>query len=348
MPGMLPQGADSTTRDALRMETGVCLLVVLLAVLPGTSSFPASAGKPSLRFLALGDWGGLPIAPYHTAREMLTAREMGKAVATLGADFILGLGDNFYYSGVQDVDDKRFQNTFELVFRADSLKDVPWYLIAGNHDHNGNVSAQIAYTNVSKRWNFPDYYYDLKFTVPGTNVSVAILMIDTVTLCGNSDDFQSQQPEKPLSEEAANQQLEWLKTKMSESKDDYLLVAGHYPVWSVAEHGPTHCLLKHLRPLLRKYNATAYFCGHDHNLQYIQDDVGIGYVLSGAGNFMEHSLKHESKVPEGFLRFYYAQGSSMGGFVFVEITPDEMEVTYIMAGGKSLFHTTLPRRQRFH
>ena len=42
---------------------------------------------------------------------------------------------------------------------------------------------------------------------------------------------------------------------------------GHFPVLSVAEHGPTQCLLDLLDPLLVKYKVTAYFCGHDHNLQ---------------------------------------------------------------------------------
>lgn len=48
---------------------------------------------------------------------------------------------------------------------------------------------------------------------------------------------------------------------------DYLFVAGHYPIHSVASHGPTHCLLERLDPMLRAHNVSAYFAGHDHTLQ---------------------------------------------------------------------------------
>ncbi|XP_030052840.1 tartrate-resistant acid phosphatase type 5 isoform X1 [Microcaecilia unicolor] len=328
----------------LRMEKCVWLLSVLLFAVTNNYAFPKLDGKPSLRFVALGDWGGLPVFPFHTPRELRTASEIGRVADEMGIDFILSLGDNFYYDGVTEVDDKRFQTTFESVFEDDSLEDIPWYVVAGNHDHHGNVSAQIAYSKVSKRWHFPSYYYDLRFKIPKSNATLAIMMIDTVTLCGNSDDFQSQQPEKPLSQEAATQQMSWLKKKLAASQDDYLLVAGHYPVWSVAEHGPTRCLVKHLLPLLKKYNATAYLCGHDHNLQYLQDELGIGYVLSGAGNFMEHSLKHQRKVPAGYLRFYYAELVSMGGFAYLEASPKDLTITYIQADGKSLYQTSLPKR----
>lgn len=115
--------------------------------------------------------------------------------------------------------------------------------------------------------NFPSPFYRLRFKIPRTNVSVAIFMLDTVTLCGNSDDFLSQQPERPRDVKLARTQLSWLKKQLAAAREDYVLVAGHYPVWSIAEHGPTHCLVKQLRPLLATYRVTAYLCGHDHNLQ---------------------------------------------------------------------------------
>lgn len=129
------------------------------------------------------------------------------------------------------------------------------------------------------RRHFPKYYYKLRFKVPGSNTTVAILMIDTVTICGNSDDFQSEQPIRPQNAGMARSQLSWLRKQMASSQDDYLLVAGHYPVWSVGKHGPTECLVKQLQPLLLKHKATAYLCGHDHNLQVREETSSLSSAV---------------------------------------------------------------------
>uniref|UniRef100_A0A8C7WYK8 Tartrate-resistant acid phosphatase type 5 n=1 Tax=Oryzias sinensis TaxID=183150 RepID=A0A8C7WYK8_9TELE len=307
-----------------------------------TRLFPAG-NRSSIRFLAVGDWGGVPYPPYVTPVQKTTAREMSKVAEQMGADFVLALGDNFYFKGVNSVDSPRFQETFESVYTAKSLR-VPWYVIAGNHDHAGNVKAQIEYSQRSDRWKFPSYYYELDFRIPNTGKTLSIIMLDTVMLCGNSLDYEDEKPRGPVLEVEANRQLVWLQERLARSKADFLLVAGHYPVWSISEHGPTECLLQGVRPLLVQHNVTAYFCGHDHNLQYLEE-LGVGYVVSGAGNFLDPDVRHKDHVPAGSLKFFTGQASTLGGFVHAEVTNDKMILTYFQAKGTSLFQTVLSRRE---
>ena len=67
-----------------------------------------------LNFVVIGDWGGQPTYPYTTDAEKEVAAQMGKTAATIGSHFTVALGDNFYDTGVTDVDDPRFQETFEV------------------------------------------------------------------------------------------------------------------------------------------------------------------------------------------------------------------------------------------
>ncbi|XP_068177169.1 tartrate-resistant acid phosphatase type 5a isoform X2 [Antennarius striatus] len=323
------------------------LVSILIAAIPVAYCYPTAfqdlgefgKNRTSLKFLAVGDWGGVHYPPFITAVQKATAREMGIVAELMGADFILALGDNFYYRGVDSVDSPRFKDTFESVYTAKSLK-VPWYVLAGNHDHKGNVQAQIDYSQKSDRWKFPSYYYEMTFHIPNTGKLLTIIMLDTVMLCGNSDDFLDEKPRGPLLEFDANRQLAWLQERLAGSKADFLLVAGHYPVWSVSEHGPTECLLERLRPLLIKYNATAYFCGHDHNLQYIKES-GVGYVVSGAGNFLDPDTRHWNSVPKGSVKYFTGKASTLGGFVHLEVTKNKMIVTFFQAKGTSLYRTVL-------
>lgn len=62
-------------------------------------------------------------------------------------------------------------------------------------------------------------------------------------------------------------QLEHINSMLEEANrrnPTWLLVAGHYPIYSVGEHGDTSELQSYLQPLLQKYGVHAYFCGHDH------------------------------------------------------------------------------------
>ena len=63
----------------------------------------------SLKFIVMGDWGGLPDFPYRTAIERAVAKEMGNIADDIDSQFVLALGDNFYFDGVMTVEDARFQ-----------------------------------------------------------------------------------------------------------------------------------------------------------------------------------------------------------------------------------------------
>eukprot|EP00483_Globobulimina_turgida_P005583 UN05593 len=146
----------------------------------------SNAAKSSLDILIMGDWGGQPNSPYTTVDEVDTAKIMGEIGSTFDVDMVWALGDNFYDNGIKNENDKRFKETFEDVFTASSLTKIPFYVVAGNHDHYGNVTGQIMYSNHSSRWRFPDYWYTYTYKIPDTSYTLQLIMIETVPLSGNT------------------------------------------------------------------------------------------------------------------------------------------------------------------
>lgn len=307
--------------------------------------FEPTSGSDELKFIALADWGGLSFHPFTTPVQTSVADQMAIVSARERVSFIVALGDNFYLYGVENVDDPRFQTTFEAVYYNSSLQ-IPWYVVAGNHDYYGNVTAQIEYTKHSNRWKFPDFYQKVRKTITGGR-TLDIILIDTIQLCGNVY-AMGQQPVGPADVRAAENQWTWIEKNLNESNADYILVGGHYPIWSVAEHGPTNCLIQRLEPMLYQHKVTAYLAGHDHNLQHIQTTKGgqiLDHFIVGAGNFVDKSQAHLSSIPKQDLKFIFADLMYLGGFSYFEVTDSEMRVKIIDGVGVVRHeHTMKPRK----
>ncbi|GFO37181.1 tartrate-resistant acid phosphatase type 5 [Plakobranchus ocellatus] len=319
-------------------------IVIRFTILLSSLYFRDVCTMESLRFLTIGDMGGVDIEPFSTYFERCTAIEMGKMADIYAPQFVLELGDNFYMDGVKSVDDMRFNATYESVYISKSLQ-IPWYIIAGNHDHHGNVTAQILYSHRSKRWKFPDFYYYKEFTVATGNETFGIIFIDTVLLCGNSFDNESTQPLGPEHKTDAEVQWAFIEKHLKTSKANYLFTAGHYPIYSTATHGPTQCLVDRLLPMLEKYNANGHLAGHEHNLQHLRtkskNGMAMDFFVSGMANTVDPFALHEKSVPPGSSLFHYGNLLSYGGFMYSEVTAANMTVTLINGKGKQLYTTVV-------
>merc|ERR1712146_846006 len=134
----------------------------------------------------------------------------------------------------------------------------------------------------------------------------------------------------------------WIEQTLSASKAGYLIVAGHYPIFSVCEHGPTSLLQKYLKPLLLKYKVSSYFAGHDHCAEHI--DVGDGIQYHGIGSAAYHvkSEAHMNTLKPGQLKYH--DGNAGGGFASMVVSKSSILITHHDEDGRHLYNATLSPR----
>ncbi|KAJ8040896.1 Tartrate-resistant acid phosphatase type 5 [Holothuria leucospilota] len=168
------------------------------------------------------DIGGIEDPPYTTRDQLRTADALATIASSFRLDFIAELGDNFYHNGVTDVFDPRFQDTFETVYDAESLTDVPWYIYSRKPRLGRNVHAQVEYSRVSERWNYPSLYYSKRFAIPGIEgASLLLIMIDTMIICGNIDHNEHGTPPLgPAEKRQSLKQLGWLESELASARVD--------------------------------------------------------------------------------------------------------------------------------
>jgi len=300
--------AQTITTKRTRVALHLLLAALLVtAAVPLERCFAAPPAKV-LSFLVLGDWGR---GGADLQREV--AGQMAKAAAAYGAQFVISTGDNFYEAGVSSVNSPQWQKSFENIYTQPELQ-VPWYPTVGNHDHRGNVQAQVDYSSKSKRWRMPALYYNLTQPLPGGGLA-EFFFLDTQLLLNGSG-------------KQANAQWRWLEDGLARSKADWRVVVGHHPVYSGgSEHGDTPELVHRLKPLLDRYHVQLYLNGHDHDLQHIVVD-GVNYVTSGAGS--------ATRTTKSGPHTRFSLGST-SGFVWMGITRDSLTARFIDWRGRERY-----------
>eukprot|EP00929_Paragymnodinium_shiwhaense_P028558 TRINITY_DN1652_c0_g1_i1.p1 TRINITY_DN1652_c0_g1~~TRINITY_DN1652_c0_g1_i1.p1 ORF type:complete len:368 (-),score=46.95 TRINITY_DN1652_c0_g1_i1:422-1456(-) len=321
----------------------------------------ANAAGPT--FLFVGDWGGADDAQPTTESQKDSAAGMAKVAQEMNAQGILMLGDNFYSHGVDDVHSKRFKETFEQVYTQGAFPNLPFHVVAGNHDHLGNVQAQIDYHQKDARWNFPSLYWNnLTFdwkTAAGESRRAQIVMIDTPSLAGITEDHCVEDTCRLMGPEnvtAAEDQWSWIEDQLKASTADFLYVAGHYPMYSAGDDGTQMLMVDRLLPMLQKYNAH-YLCGHDHLSQHILYN-GVHQFQQGMGRECCYGLGHLHTVPANAIQHvisgHKASGqfigpkppTVLGGFNSIAFGDEVATVVAHKEDGVMIYNATVPRRQR--
>lgn len=274
---------------------------------PRVFSAGISEGKYESRpvgFLFFGDSGTGSSAQYEVAKGI------GKFCAKEKCDFAALLGDNIYDAGVQGIEDSQWETKFEKPY---GNLHFPFFASLGNHDHGGDIQAQIDYTESSDKWRMPGRYYHY---IKG---NIDFFVID-------SDDFDGDQQA-------------WLADCLAKSQGQWKFVYGHHPIYSYGSHGHTKKLVKNLLPLLQKHNVDFYLCGHDHDKQVLAQD-SLYLLVSGASAKTRHSkagpLTRFNSATLGFAHMYCDEESCE--FKYLDKNA-EVEFSEVVAKRKSAAKT---------
>ncbi len=282
-----------------------------------------------VRFVVLGDGGEGNDAQF----------QVGEAVAgvcaELGCDFALYLGDNFYESGVTDVDDEQFQTKFEMPYAG---LEFPFYVVLGNHDY-GNLGLglspwktdpQVEYTSESDKWTMPDKYYSF------VRENVTFFGLDTNAILQGFD---------------ADVQEAWLAEALAGASTPWRIAFGHHPYISNGSHGnaghydgydpdlfPIMSGL-HFQQLFEERLCGAvdvYFAGHDHTRQWLPEACGVQHVVSGAAAKVTELERRDANATE-------YEDDTEPGFLWIRIEGDELLGRFYDLNGALDYEQTITR-----
>lgn len=257
------------------------------------------------------------------------AELMGNMAETVDIECVIAAGDIHHFEGVRSVNDPLWMTNYELIYSHPELM-IPWYSILGNHEYRGSTQAVMDYSTISARWNMPDRYYT--FAMENDGVTVRFVMVDTAPLLDKYREDTEKYPD--ACKQDMNKQLAWIDSLLTTSKEDWVLVVGHHPIF--AETGKDDSerldLQKRLDSILRKHtNVDMYLCGHIHNFQHIRKvDSNIDYVVNTSG-----SLSRKVKPIDG-TRFC----SGDTGFSLICADKKELNLHMINKEGKVIYTVT--------
>eukprot|EP00933_Yihiella_yeosuensis_P014893 TRINITY_DN13148_c1_g7_i1.p1 TRINITY_DN13148_c1_g7~~TRINITY_DN13148_c1_g7_i1.p1 ORF type:complete len:457 (-),score=87.48 TRINITY_DN13148_c1_g7_i1:8-1378(-) len=352
---------------------------------PGPHVFPRSRPQCSHQELVDCYWPGKQckaecgfLKGVDDKAQLLVAEQFQKRAALKDPKYILNVGDNFYWGGIEldcgstpmnqihSVTRHQFDQIFEGVYNGPGLSGKPWLSILGNHDwggfHFGNAwDQQIAYTWASPRWIMPAVYWSIKVRYPA-------FTIDYFMLDSNMNDAKPppEDPEHNICSEKYNrpgvncakadgpksvkdcpawfarkwaEQQPWVKSKLKESNADWQIILTHFPCDYQSSF---------YKQLHDKFGLDLLITGHRHDQELWKANQkgyagilgGLTCIVSGGGGGI---ASEESPLP-GKPTHGWVNVNTAYGFFDLTISKDKILIESIDYKGKVLDSTeVLPK-----
>ena len=279
------------------------------------SNVPVKRYENALNFFVISDWGWSG-----EKDQQVVANGMATQADYINPQFIVSCGDNFQIAGVTSTEDPLWKSNFENVYTQKSVQ-VDWFPVLGNHDYKGNTQAQIDYSKISPRWKLEDHYYTFVRKI-NDSISARFIFMDTPPLV---EQYHTKGGYPDVAAQDTAKQIQWLKDVLANSKEQWKVVFGHHPVYSASKtHGNTPEMIQRVKPLLEKYHAQFYFCGHDHDFQHLREKgKDVDYVVTGTGGEPRPSSMDAQSI----------YSHTAAGFSEVAFHGDSIRVIFMGANG---------------
>jgi tartrate-resistant acid phosphatase type 5 len=274
----------------------------------------------SFSFMIVSDWGW---NGYKYQQQV--ADQMEKTADSIDAKFIVSCGDNFQTSGVASTMDPLWMSNFENVYKGVSLQ-ADWYPVLGNHDYKGSAQAEVDYSKISRRWRMTDHYYTFARKI-NDSVSARFIFLDTPPLV--AEYHKKPQDYTEIAQQDTAKEIKWLNNVLATSKEKCIIVFGHHPIYSASKkHGNTPEMIKSVKPILDKYHAQFYICGHDHDFQHLREKGhNLEFIVTGTGGEPRPSSTNEMSL----------FSKSEPGFSVISMKGDSIKICFVGIQGNIVY-----------
>ncbi|CAL1157294.1 unnamed protein product [Cladocopium goreaui] len=307
--------------------------------------------------------------------QILVANAFKARAALKDPQYILNVGDNFYWGGIEKTCGEpmnkisyptkhQFDQIFEGVYQGAGLSNKPWFSVLGNHDWGGfkfdnGWDQQMSYTWASNRWVMPAPYYTTSVVYADLGFDVDYYFLDSNfvdakppeedpnhNMCSRKNNKPSATcaaADGPVSVDSCPgwfaalwaEQKEWVTRLLPKSKATWQIAVTHFPC------GHEQGFYKSLANMGLDLLVTGH--RHDQELwfpdDYAKNHMGVTCIVTGGGG----GITSEATPDPDHTEDWY--GEAQYGFYDLTISKKEIFIESVNYDGEVLLtHTVYPSR----